>query len=109
MLMRLVAILCLVSCSTDFEVAPVKRTSIEFNFRVSENFPGLVKFSNGSRCLERYLWEFDFLKDGQQFMSKATAPTVYFPSNGTYNVKLTGWDKQDKEFVQVKQLTISNY
>lgn len=99
----------LFSCQNDYNPQPLKRTEIDYSFRVSQNFEGMVKFNNTSVCLENFEWRFGFFENNQEKISKLPAPTIIFPANGAYNVKLMAQDSTGKFYKIDKVVEVNNY
>ncbi len=102
-------IFTLVSCQNDFIPEPIKQVEVDYSFRVSQNFEGMVKFNNASVCLQNFEWRFGFFENNQEKTSNLPAPTIIFPSNGNYTVVLNAQDSTGKIFTVEKNVEVNNY
>lgn len=88
---------------------PNKQVEVDYSFRVSQNFEGMVKFNNASICVQSFEWRFGFFENNQEKTSNLPAPTIIFPSNGNYNVVLSAQDSIGKVYVVEKNVEVNNY
>lgn len=110
--MRWILLFLFISSCTIFEqdIQPNRKVeSIDFDARVSRQFPGLVKFSNASSCLSGFEWSFGFIENGRMVTSKAMAPTITYPENGNYLVTLSGFNEDSTLYELSKEIEIRSY
>lgn len=88
---------------------PNKQIEVDYSFRVSQNFEGMVKFNNASACVQNFEWRFGFFENNKEKKSNLPAPTIIFPSNGNYNVVLNAQDSTGKIYTVEKNVEVNNY
>ncbi|MEP2771126.1 MAG: PKD domain-containing protein [Fulvivirga sp.] len=88
---------------------PNKQIEVDYSFRVSQNFEGMVKFNNASVCVQNFEWRFGFFENNKEKKSNLPAPTIIFPSNGNYNVVLNAQDSTGKIYTVEKNVEVNNY
>ncbi len=85
-------------------------TLLDFSYRESTNYAGFVQFIIHANNIKHYQWSFGFLDEkGQLVTSESSAPGIFFPANGHYNVTLKGIDKEDRATSVSKIVKVSNF
>jgi PKD repeat protein len=102
--------LCSCQGATDFSEITPDQPHASFHVRISNNFSGLVRFSNASTGMKTYHWNFGFLTaERKPAESEIAHPIIFFPANGTYLVRLTAKTSQGEVFSYEKQVRITNF
>ena len=82
---------------------------LDFDYRISQSFSGMVKFNNLSVGMEKYQWDLGYNDaQGSQTVLMETAPTVFFPANGSYRIVLKGYDSDGNDYRITKIIEVNN-
>lgn len=83
--------------------------ALSFTARVSNISPGSVRFRNYSTGMKSFTWHFGFADDdGQELTSHTPAPTIKYPRNGRYHVRLKGLGTDTLEYWAYDFVEITN-
>jgi PKD repeat protein len=90
-----------------FRKVPPIEVVMDFTYRESPNPAGQVRFSNKSKGIQSFLWDFGFKNTkGEPVTSQETSPKIYYPANGYYPLTLKGIDLEGKERILYRTVVI---
>lgn len=90
----------------DIDSGPI---SLDFDYQNSITKSGWVRFIDLSAGIVEYDWNFGFQENGEPVKSYTGAPKIRFPSNGHYNVSVTGISYLGDTLSVTKTVVVSNY
>lgn len=83
--------------------------ALAFTHRASSISPGSVRFRNYSSGILEFTWYFGFNdEEGYEVTSHTPAPTIKYPGNGRYNVRLHGFGTDSINYWVTDLVEINN-